>query len=404
MSFEALTHSQFQQHPITVMLVDDQAMIGEAVRRMLEHDKDITLHYCSDPAQAIPMANRICPTVILQDLVMPEVDGMSLVKFYRANPATRQVPVIVLSSKEEPKIKAESFAVGANDYLVKLPDKIELVARIRHHSRGYINLLERDEAYEALLNSQKALAAELAEAAEYVCSLLPPPITSGNITTKSIFVPSTSLGGDAFGHHWIDDDHFAIYLLDVCGHGVGAALLSVSAMETLRSGNLPNANFHDPASVLADLNIVYDMEAHNFMYFTIWYGVYQASTHTLVYASGGHPAALLMTGADRANATIHQLATSGGIIGGMQQMKFTNGEIQLQKHSRLYVYSDGVYEITRPDGSMWSFEQFTDHLHRDSARHDFKIQDMHTFVRQLGNTETLDDDFSLLEIQFAPKP
>jgi len=140
-------------------------MIGEAVRRMLAPEADIRFHYCSDPAEALKMARELAPTVILQDLVMPEIDGLTLVKFYRAEPALRDTPLIVLSTKEEPATKAEAFALGANDYLVKLPDRIELVARIRYHSQGYINLLERNEAYQALLASQKALAAELAEAA-----------------------------------------------------------------------------------------------------------------------------------------------------------------------------------------------------------------------------------------------
>ncbi len=138
------------KHRITVLLVDDQAMIGEAVRRMLADDPDLDFHYCHDPTQAIKMANQIFPTVILQDLVMPEIEGLTLVRYFRANPTTREVPLIVLSSKEEPIVKADAFALGANDYMVKLPDKLEVLARIRYHSKGYINLLERNEAYKQL--------------------------------------------------------------------------------------------------------------------------------------------------------------------------------------------------------------------------------------------------------------
>jgi signal transduction histidine kinase len=145
------------KHKITVLLVDDQQMIGEAVRRMLAEEKDISFHYCQDPARAIQTANEISPTVILQDLVMPEINGLTLVKFFRANPSTKNVPLIVLSSKEEPEIKAAAFAIDANDYLVKLPDKLELIARIRYHSMGYINMIERDEAFEALQKSQQEL-------------------------------------------------------------------------------------------------------------------------------------------------------------------------------------------------------------------------------------------------------
>ena len=140
-----------------VLLVDDQAMIGEAVRRGLANEENIDFHFCADPHQAIAQAIRINPTVILQDLVMPGLDGLTLVREYRNHPATANIPIIVLSTKEEPLIKSAAFAAGANDYLVKLPDTIELVARIRYHSRSYMTLLQRDEAYRALRVSQQQL-------------------------------------------------------------------------------------------------------------------------------------------------------------------------------------------------------------------------------------------------------
>ncbi|MGE8187580.1 diguanylate cyclase domain-containing protein [Pseudomonas sp. NPDC086278] len=140
-----------------VLLVDDQAMIGEAVRRGLSNEENIDFHFCADPHQAIAQAIRIKPTVILQDLVMPGLDGLSLVREYRNHPATKDIPIIVLSTKEDPLIKSAAFAAGANDYLVKLPDTIELVARIRYHSRSYMTLLQRDAAYRALRVSQQQL-------------------------------------------------------------------------------------------------------------------------------------------------------------------------------------------------------------------------------------------------------
>src|SRR4051794_6059351 len=112
--------------PVTVLLIDDQPIYGEKVRQMLASEPDIGFHYCQDPSKAIETANRVQPTVILQDLVMPDIDGLLLVKFFRANKATRDIPMVVLSGREEPVIKAQAFALGANDYLVKLPDKLEV--------------------------------------------------------------------------------------------------------------------------------------------------------------------------------------------------------------------------------------------------------------------------------------
>src|SRR3989442_9790043 len=145
------------QYHAMVLLVDDQAMVCEAVRRALANQPDIDFHYCADAREALAIANQIKPTVILQDLVMPGIDGLTLVSQYRANPTTRDTPIIVLSTNENPQVKGQAFAMGANDYLVKLPDKIELVARIRYHSKAYLNLVQRDAAYRALRESQQQL-------------------------------------------------------------------------------------------------------------------------------------------------------------------------------------------------------------------------------------------------------
>ncbi len=145
------------EYHVMVLLVDDQAMVCEAIRRALANQPDIDFHYCADAREALATANHIKPTVILQDLVMPGLDGLTLVKQFRANPATKDTPIIVLSTNENPQVKGHAFALGANDYLVKLPDRIELAARIRYHSKAHLNLLQRDAAYRALRESQQQL-------------------------------------------------------------------------------------------------------------------------------------------------------------------------------------------------------------------------------------------------------
>jgi len=144
---------------VAVLLVDDQVLVFEAIRRALAGQPNLDLHYCADAREALAMASRIKPCVILQDLVMPGADGLALVEQLRANPATRDTSIIVLSTNEDPQVKGRAFALGANDYLVKLPDKIELAARIRHHAQACLNLSQRDAAYRALRESQQQLIA-----------------------------------------------------------------------------------------------------------------------------------------------------------------------------------------------------------------------------------------------------
>lgn len=393
---ERKLEKDLKRHGIRVFLVDDQLMVGETVRRMLAGEDDISFFFCQDPTAAIKMAQEISPTVILQDLVMPEVDGLTLVKFYRVHPKLKDVPLIVLSSKEEAITKAEAFKVGANDYLVKLPDKIELIARIRYHSKGYINLLQKNEAYDALLKSQQALAAQLASAADHVLSLLPPPIKNGPIMTDWYYVPSAQLGGDTFGYHWLDREHFAVYLLDVCDHGVVPALLSVSALNDLRTQTLPDTDFRSPERVLAALNETFQMEKHNNLYFTIWYGVYNITTRQLRYGCAGHPPALLISEGN----DITELFTENMFIGGMPGVDYKCSDIDIPLNCALYVLSDGCYEITRDDGTIWGLNNLKGFLLSKEREADSELEDLYRFVHGMSKKDTLDDDFSIVKITF----
>ena len=140
-----------------VLLIDDQAFVGDAVTRALNGQSDIDLHFCPNPHEAIALANTLRPTVILLDLVMPQISGLTLLKLFRENAVTAEVPIVVLSAEEEAQTKSDAFALGANDYLVKLPDMIELRARIRYHTRAHVNRLQREEAFIALRESQQQL-------------------------------------------------------------------------------------------------------------------------------------------------------------------------------------------------------------------------------------------------------
>ncbi|MEI8233407.1 MAG: response regulator [Verrucomicrobiota bacterium] len=150
-------HTLPDSYHALVLLIDDQAFVGDAVCRALAGLEDVDFHFCSDPFQAVELANKLKPTVILLDLVMPQLDGLALLRRLRANPATEETPIVVLSAEEEAQTKSDAFAQGANDYLVKLPDVIELRARIRYHSRAHLNRLQREEAYNALRESQHEL-------------------------------------------------------------------------------------------------------------------------------------------------------------------------------------------------------------------------------------------------------
>ncbi len=270
---------------------------------------------------------------------------------------------------------------------------------------GVIDILrdvtEQKEARDLLQEALERLNTELSEAADYVKSLLPPPIVRGPVQTDWKFVPSVSLGGDSFGYHWLDEDTFVIYLVDVSGHGVGAALLSVSVMNALRSQSLPDTDFKNPEQVLASLNVAFPSEENNNMFFTIWYGVYNKSTRELIYASGGHPPALLFdrSHAGQSNATL--LRTANKAIGVMPDVAYKKNKHLVAEQTTLYIFSDGAYEVQKSDGSMWQFKEFADFMNKIKSDSQSRLDRLYQHVKNIGSLENFEDDFTIVEVAFA---
>lgn len=240
----------------------------------------------------------------------------------------------------------------------------------------------------------------LVKAAE-IKSMLPLPMDN-EIKTSWVHESSMQLGGDAFDYWWVDDQHFAIYLLDVCGHGVGVgpALLSIAVANVMRARALPNTDFSDPIQVLKALNQAFPMEEHKGMFFTIWYGVYNKITRQMVYASGGHPPAIMITETLK-GTSVFQLRTQGFVIGGMPETKFTSASCHVEKFSKLYIFSDGVYEIKKSDDTMLELSEFITVLSQPSLPGVSDVARIREYAQGLNGPGPFADDFSLIQILFT---
>lgn len=266
----------------------------------------------------------------------------------------------------------------------------------------------RDE--QELVQSEE-LDRDLHKASQYIQSLLPPPLREGPVLTEWFFQPSARVGGDGFGYHWLDAQRLVVYLLDVSGHGVGAAMHGVSVLGTLRQQTLPDTDFGNPGQVLARLNELFTMDRHGGMFFTIWYGVLDMSTLTLDFASAGqHPAYVLepLEAAVAAGKTAdagavslppRALQTRNLVIGAMPDVPFEAAQTQLQHGDRLYLFSDGVFEIVTLDGQTWALENLLPLLGRATPAGMGEPEHLFHLVRGLARPGPLDDDFSFVMLQ-----
>jgi len=257
------------------------------------------------------------------------------------------------------------------------------------------HLLKHEKRSRREVERDDDLHRDLEKARNYVQALLPAPVTSGRVCTDWVYRPTTQLSGDAFSYARIDDAHVAAYVVDVAGHGVGAAMHSVSVLNVLRQRALPDTDFRDPAQVLHSLNAMFPMDAHDGMYFTIWYGVYSLADRQLAYASAGHPPAVLFA----ANQPPARLRTQGPMIGALD-FAYTARRVMVDPGAVLYVFSDGAYEITRPDGTPGGLEDFVTLLGVPGADIHGEAERVYRAVCARAKPGPLDDDFSLLVVRF----
>jgi sigma-B regulation protein RsbU (phosphoserine phosphatase) len=379
----------------TLLVVDDDEANRDMLSRRLQRD-GYTVQLAASGVDALRAMRSTSFDLVLLDLIMSGLDGYQVLLKMRAEPALKELPVIMLSALDQEEGIAKCIELGAEDYISKPFSPVFLRARIEASLEKKRLRDQERETHDDLQASEKRLAGELADASTYVESLLP-AVLNETVQTDWRFQPSAELGGDIFGYHWMNQEQFAIYLLDVSGHGVGAALLSVSLLNVLRSQTLPGTDFVDPAAVLTGLNQVFPMEQQNNLVFTIWYGVFDRRTRQLTYTSGGHPPAVLV---GEGVENLHQLSTGGRVLGVDPTADFHNGSHDVSPGSRLYVFSDGAYELERSDGSPVKLADLIEQIKRPAARGNTKLDELIGWVRETSGRTVLNDDLSILEVQF----
>ncbi len=372
-----------------ILIAEDERISRRSLERQMEQwGHEVVAVEDGDQAWIAFQAGEF--DAVVTDWQMPGLGGDELVRRIRAATPDRFVYVIMITSRTDAEDAVAGLTAGADDFVRKPFDKAELRARL--HAGQRLVTLER-----TIRSQNRRMALDLEAGARYVRSMIPPPAPQGDPAIDWLYVPAADLAGDSLGFHAIDKDRLAIYLLDVTGHGLDAALLSVTVLNVLRSMSLPKTDFGSPAEVLATLNDKFPMEEHEDRCFTIWYGVYNRSARQLAWAGGGHPDALLLA-ADGAAGGRERLSSTGPLMGMLSGAEFPEKSINVPPGARLFLVSDGAYEIDRPDLPQWTYGEMAEFLVARAAEH--PLQSLWEHVQQIGGQTTLADDFTVLMLRF----
>ena len=378
-----------------ILVIDDDPIVRMVLKNALK-EQEYQVTFAKRGDEGLAQAQQLHPALIICDWLMPGLDGLEVCRCVKADPTLTTAFFILLTSRSAIEDRVRGLDSGADDFLSKPIEINELKARVRSGLRLYQSSQELQRLAQDLQQQKQILETELAEAAAYVQSLLPDRL-NGAIATDSRFIPSQQLGGDCFDYFWLNSSHFALYLLDVSGHGLGAALPSVSVQNLLRSQSLQGVDFEEPAAVLQALNKIFQMTTHHDRYFTIWYGVYNCQTRELKYASAGHPPAILIS---RDATELQHLKTKGTPIGMFLDRQYQTEQCQIAEASTLYLFSDGIYEIKKSDGSLLGLQDCAQMLR---SHHDFNCENLTAIlqtIQSLQETEIFEDDCSLLQVKF----
>ena len=345
----------------TILLVEDEPVTRASMAARLTRLGHRVLE-AENGRMGLDVARRERPDLLIVDWMMPEMDGPTFCETVRRDPLLKSSQILLMTAHDKPAQIAEGLVRGADDFLSKAASKQEITARVLAGLRTsrLVRELETtgDELESSLLLLQRKQAeteADLQSAAAFVQSLLPPQgIPIHGIALAWEYQPSLTLGGDLFGVMAIDADHLGLYILDASGHGVAAALRSASLMTFLRVENiLQLLGSYDPEEVLFEANRRFPLSAEG-EYFTLWVGQLHLPTCSLSYASAGHPGALLSP----AKTASQWLTRSSSPLGFDPSARFTSEHVVLKPADRLFLLSDGIYEVPSPSGEIWGRGRF----------------------------------------------
>ncbi|MDR2897359.1 MAG: PP2C family protein-serine/threonine phosphatase [Spirochaetaceae bacterium] len=307
------------------------------------------------------------------------------------------IPVLCCAGEADRKIRLRFIQeAGVIDYIDPQSDMDLVLAYVHAAIYDFRGNYRRQLYIRALEVNKHHISKELSSAATYIKAKLPKPFETPSLSVNWAFLPSQELGGDVFGYTWLSETEFALFLVDVSGHGLEASLYSVIIITLLTKKLLKNADFRNPASVLDELNQIFKLEEQNNMFFTAWYGVYSTENRLLSYSNAGSQPAILYP----PESPAEKLTTDGLVVGVDASIPYENGVRFIAPGSRLHIFSDGIFEIRKKDGKMMTLSEFIEILGTRNPRTE-SCRGFVNRVEGMSKDGHFDDDVSMIELSFS---
>tara|TARA_R110002096_G_scaffold42144_35_gene113870 strand:+ start:2116 stop:3303 length:1188 start_codon:yes stop_codon:yes gene_type:complete len=392
-----------------ILVADDDMVTLKRIRRLVE-SWGYECISAPDGQVAADLYEEERPPIVVTDWLMPGLDGLELLRRIRKH--DHSTYVIMLTIRGETEDLVEAMDGGADDFLSKPFANEELLARIRAGARLVENErnLERKNRQLAWANvtiatSHRRIKGELEAAARIQAAFLPRNLPElPNLRFGWRFEPCQELSGDAFNILPFDDSHVGVFVADVSGHGVASSLLSVQLNRLLSRFDEPDSllqprdGFSQPPSAVAEkLNNLFPFDQDLVQYFTFLYGVFDLDRHVFRYTSAGHSGPIVVS-----QEGIHVEPAMPPAVGFFPGAHFTEAEVELHPGDRLFLYTDGIFEVSNGKGEELGenrlatllAENLTESLDESLSR---LIGEVHSWA----GSERLVDDLSVVGVEIV---
>lgn len=393
------------------VLIAEDDLISQTILKKFLEKWGFSVDVANDGQQAWEKFREGTYSLIVTDWMMPGIDGIQLIKRIRNLELPNYVYIIILTAKNQREDALEGLEAGADDFLSKPLDKDEL--RVRLNSARRILALEQalSEQNQKLQSVNLRMRNEVEAAARIQKSLLPPEnVAAGKFELRWRFLPSSELAGDLLNIFMLDETRLGFYILDVAGHGVAAALLSVTLYHfiapntrhslLLGDGNRSQAHFAElsPDQVLNRLNRQFQMDETSEQFFTLFYGILDTEQREIIYASAGHPAPVLAP-RDAPPLSLSEKDLPAGILPELHYRVF---QLRMKEGDRLYIFSDGVIEALNNSDKQFGAHRLLKLIEQGKNLPVGESLDaILDSVQQWCAPRNPTDDISLLAIEFA---
>lgn len=401
---------------MNVLIVDDDHVMRVLLKKHLR-DWGYEVLEAENGLQAWNVLNSVEVFIVITDWVMPVMDGLELCRMIRDAHFSRYIFIIMMTAKDSKSEFIEGMDAGADDFVSKPFSKEELKVRLRAGERIVKleqDLAERNRKLEdsnaRLKEAYSVIKEDLEAAGRIQSSLLPEsPIELSSVHFQWKFLPAAFVAGDILNYFILDDDHVGFYLLDVAGHGIPAALLSVALSRIISPADKKNTLLLtndatsssmrpvSPADVMLELNRRFQADDENMQYFTMIYGVINSRNGLVTMAQAGHPSPVLL----RASGELEKIGSGGFPIGMWPEMEWEEMTVQLSANDRLLIYSDGVTECVNKEGLPYTERTLMEEIVNSKERPvEALLANIEKSLFKWKGDVEFDDDITLLGIEF----